>query len=354
MKNIYLILILFLGFIEAKAQKVDLDRLGFSHNYRRLPNQALDKSFTTFSVEINKTTALNAFSNETAPERVEIEGKDRVSADGHLRININLGDLMIESTDIKERVEVIKDKEGKETGKKYYYAAQVVYSFDASAAVTDVDGKALNRYTFARRSDKLNWSSSEYSSRTAAADFYNNNKLEIKTTLISNHINGALKELNDKLNNEYGYRSMSVREILWELDSKKHPEYVAYNEACKAIKSALETIQTDELKAEETIESLKPHIDYLNTLQAQYNNPKDKGHKKLVFGAYWNLASLYLYTEQFEQAKDYANKIIANEYDKKDGERMLKEIDSIQANFNKHSIYTRHFSPEAIRTTVAK
>ncbi len=354
MKNIYLILILLLGFIDVKAQKVDLDRLGFAHNYRRLPNQALDKSFTTYSVDINKTTALNAFSNETAPERVEIEGKDRVGADGHLKININLGDLMIESTDIKERVEVIKDKEGKETGKKYYYSAQVIYSFDANAAISDLDGKTLNRYTFARRNDKLTWSSSEYSSRSTAAEYYNNNKLEIKTTLISNHINGALKELNEKLNYEYGYKSMSVRETLWELDSKKHPEYTAFNEACKAFKSALESMQTDELKADEIIVSLKSHIDYLNALQAQYNSPKDKGHKKLVFGAYYNLASLYLYTEQFEQAKDYANKIIANEYDKKDGEKMLKEIDSIQADFNKHGIYTRHFSPLAIRTTVAK
>jgi hypothetical protein len=53
-----------------------------------------------------------------------------------------------------------------------------------------------------------------------------------------------------------------------------------------------------------------------------------------------------MFTEQFDKAKEYAQKLVANDFDPKDGERMIKEIDAIVADLQKHNYTTRHFIPD--------
>ena len=49
---------------------------------------------------------------------IYIEGWKKLEKKGHVKIFTQLEDVFVENVEVKERVEVLKDKDGKETGKK--------------------------------------------------------------------------------------------------------------------------------------------------------------------------------------------------------------------------------------------
>ncbi len=327
------------------AQRTDLDKEWFNHTYRHLPSRLMDNSFMTYSVAVEKTVALDLYSNESANNMINIEGRKKVDGPSHFRVSVHLNDLIIESTEVKERVEVHKDKEGKETGRSYYYKVDVIYSFEADAIVTDKAGASLAMYGLAGRSTKKVYSTSEYSKPADASNFYSNNKLEIKTGLIKQNIDEALSSLNKSLNYDFGYKTFTDRELLWALGTKKSPEFTAYGEAISTLKTALESISNDAIPADIN-DRMRPAIDYFNGLVEKYKDPEAKDQKKLRYGAYYNIAVAYFYTEQFDKAIDFANRIISNDFDPKDGEKMIKDIQKVQEDMQKHSLTTRHFHPD--------
>jgi len=345
MKRILFSILFFSVLLRLEAQRLDLDKSWFNYSYRVLPNIVLDKSYMTFSVHITKTVALDAYSNESANNLINIEGKKKVSSDEYFDVNVNLGDLIIEQSEVKERIEVNKDKDGKEIGRNYYYHVEVKYSFDASAQVKDYKGKLLMNYGMAGRDTKPVFSSSEFGKYDDAANYYNNNKLEIKTSLVSEQINKALNSLNSSLNQDFGYRVINSREYFWNLGSPKHPEYKAYQEACAIGNKALTMITANEIPAQAK-EVAQQAIDYFSGIVDKYKNAEEKAEKKLRYGAYFNLAEIFLFTEQFDKAKEYAQKLIDNDYDSRDGEKMIKIANSLQGEFEKHQINTQHFLPD--------
>jgi hypothetical protein len=342
MKSIFKFSFLLIFCTGLHAQHVDLDRDGFTYRYTRLPDLIIDSTLTTYSINVHKTVALEYYSNESVFGMINIQGMKKVGSSGHILVNINMEDLIIESSDVKERVEIKKDKEGKETGRYYYYKVDVVYSFQAGATIYDHTGKQLTGYNLASYRDKKTYSTSEYSKSSEAINFYNNNKLEIKTQLVSGEIKNAISSLNSSLNYAFGYMAITSNEILWLLGSKKHEEFTPYVEACNLTKSVLEGITCSEIPAN-TMSQLQPAIDYFVKLTEKYTDAEDKGQKKLRYGAFYNLATIYSLTEQFDKATEYANKLIANDYDSKDGERIIKENTGIQESLSKHNMNTRHF-----------
>jgi hypothetical protein len=327
------------------AQRVDLDRQYYNYAYRNLPNVVLDKSFQTYSVTVDKTVTLELFSNEAANNKINIEGRKKVSGRGHFQVNISMGDLLIESSKVENRVVVSKDKDGKETGRTYYYWAEVIYSFEAGARIDDFNGNKLKSYNLVSRDSKKTFKTSEYGKSSDASDYYNNNRYEIKANLIAEQIDQAMSSLNTSLNYDFGYLSLLSADKFWTLGSKKHEEFTAYGEAIASAKTAIETITANAIPADIN-DKLKPSIDYFNGLLTKYTDPEDKGQKKLRYGAYFNLAFIYYSIENFDKAIENANLLVMNDYDGKDGERLVKEINDIKTTLQKNSMTTRHFHPD--------
>lgn len=326
------------------AQRVDLDRESFSYNYRNLPNLVIDKSFQTYSVNVDKTAALELFSNEKANNRINIEGRKKVTGKSHFQVNISMGDLIIESSKVESRYTVKKDDSGKEISRTYYYWAEVIYTFEASAWVNDINGNRLNTYTLAERRITNTYKTSEYSSSSAAADYYNNNKYEIKAKLAQEQIDAAASSLNHSLNYDFGYKTSVEQDKFWTLGSKKHEEYTAFNDAIQKAKAAIVTISANEIPADIN-DKFKSSIDYFNGILTKYTDPEEKGQKKLRYAAYYNLAYIYYALENFDKAIEFADLLVKNDYDVKDGERLIKDSNILRAEFVKHFINTRHFVP---------
>src|ERR1035437_1502989 len=92
-KIIYILLSLF--FVSAlNAQRVNIDKLSFRVNSRRLPNKILAPEYKTYSVQISATAALEAYTNQSFSDQVNIVGLKKVQGKGHLNIKVNLDDLI--------------------------------------------------------------------------------------------------------------------------------------------------------------------------------------------------------------------------------------------------------------------
>ena len=345
MKRTILLLVLCMLLEFLRAQNVNLDNFWINHSYRKLPNVNIDKSFMTYSVMVSKTAALDIFSNENTINKINIEGRKKLGSGGHFIVYITLGDLIIDNSDVLERVEVIKDKDGNVTGRNYYYKVQVTYSFEASAYIKDYTGYLLKNYSIAERSSKKNYFTNEYNNRSDAANYYNNNRLEIKATLVSEQIENALNSINGILNYDFGFYPINSREKLSTVGSKKHPEYLSFENACNNAKAALEKISVNEMP-NEVVELLQPSIDFFIEIPGKYDMIDDKNEKKLRYAAYYDLAEIYFVIEQFDKAKEYAQKVIDNDYDKKDGKQIIEESDKILMQFEEQQIFTRHFTPD--------
>ncbi len=330
-------------FIVSFGQKVDLDKFNFTFEYRDLPLLPQKPEYNTFSVKTNTNSAVrDNYSDTGIEELVNIQGWKRVSGvNGHLIVSVSLDDLIIASSNVTERVDIQKDKDGKETGRKYYYKVDAVYSWQGRAAVRDFKGAEIGNTSLGSSTTKT-WSSSEYSTRKEAADYFNNNRTEIKGGLIRGEVNAALSALSRWLSDNYGYSVRKEPEILWILDAKKHPETAAQKENWLVFKAAVATVTADNLP-DETIEKFKTVIAYFDGIPARFAT-EDKNDKKMRYASYYNKAKIYLYLDLPELAIKEAESLIANVYDDGDGKRLKKEAEALVKLFEKNNKISRHFS----------
>lgn len=341
-KTLLLIILTVTSLSNALAQRVDIDKFAFDYKYRQVPNLVLDTTLSNYSVNITKTKALQAYSNETEGSAIKIEGRNFVESNGRIIINISFEDLMIESSAVEQIIEVKKDKDGKETGRTYTYKVNVVYTFASSANISDYKGAPLKSYNLKDRFTKQTYSSQIFNQREEASEYYSNNKLEIKTKLSDEQINTSLSTLNWNLSFDFAYLSMHNRVYIWTTDSKKHPENTLVQQAAEATKIALMQITSKEIPAS-VLTELDPIIKYYLSIPTKYTNPSEKQEKKIRFAAYYNLANIYFLTDQFEKAKEYAALIISNDYDPKDGENLIEDATNIVVRYKKHGLNSRHF-----------
>ena len=137
------------------SQKVDLDKFYFSASYRDLPRQPLDTSYHTFSVNV-ETGPLSklVIRRGELEERVRIEGWKQLSYDAHLQVQFRFEDVIIEKSEAKENVEILKDNNGRETGRRSSFVLQVTYSYGAQSRLIDYKGQSIASYTFSNRMQK--------------------------------------------------------------------------------------------------------------------------------------------------------------------------------------------------------
>lgn len=324
---------------------MDLDKYAFQYSYRLLPNIALDKSYLSYAVEIAKAKELGLLASQSDTSRISISGRKKVPSHAHFTVHINLDKIIFGAPEVKERVEVIKDKEGKETGRRTLYRVEVRYSFEATAVVKDYKDVELSKYKTSSRDKAKVYKTDEYSTGKYATKAFNSRKDEISGKLISEEINLAYTFFNTCLNKDFGISIQNPRSHLQVLGSSKHPEYQAWKDACVTGKSVLETINADSIPGSASFR-IKSAIDYFTSVETNFRNPEEKAEKKLRYGAYFNLATIYLCLEQFDKAKEYAQKLIENDFDVKDGNELMQEANTIISRLDKHQMTTQHFKSE--------
>lgn len=343
MKRLVFAAILLLPLAAISQKKVDLDKFKFTSEFRSLPLMLVDSSYHTYNVSVEATRLMQGYLSEMNPEQtVYLDGWRQLTKDGHLQVMVKLEDLIPESFSVKERVEVIKDRKGVQTGTRTMYHQEVTYTFSAFAEVNDYKGAHYKNIPLADRQYKQVYSSPEFSIKYMAEGYFLLNSLTITEQLFKNCVTRAMHYLSNQLTGNFGYGIATVTDHMWIIDSRKHPEYSAHRNAFLTLKDVLFSISANR-PLDGIREQLKPVIDYFEGIKKKYTSTS-KHDRKIRYASYFNLAVLYYYLDDPQAMLKEAGGLILNDFDARDGKAFEATALRLKNQFEETGIHTRHFA----------
>jgi hypothetical protein len=363
------------------AQKVDLDKAKFNVSYQALPKENVSPEKRTFSTSSTAGVMIKSFVDEAIiNQKLNISGWKKVEKDALVQINLELIDFRFISSKINEEVTENKDKDGKVTSKtrSYYVTAEYeqtgrlkVYGPFSPEELTEKEKEAQkakeekvasNRFlaktsltTGSTPSTDVNmksenlgryrtYTSEKFESSTKASDYFRTSQEAIRENLLRDFVNNSIDRANNFSNFYFGFpTARNNSDYLWILDSKSHPEYQTQQEAIQAVKALFANMKANE-PIDKLREDMQPLIDYFESLKTKYK-ADDKNERKIRYGAFFNLANIYYYLDLPTLAIIQAEGLIANDYDKKDGENLKKDAQELSDLFKKTKFTSRH-NPE--------
>jgi hypothetical protein len=325
------------------CQKIDLDPFKFTSQYRSLPNIKLDSSYHTYHVSVEGTRLMQTYLKNMSPEKsVILEGWKMLKKNGHLEIQLKLGDLLPESFSAMEREEIIKDRAGKETGRRKLYWQEIVYTFSAFADITDYKGVHIENIPLADRDYKQVYKSPEFAIKQMAEGYFILNSLAVTEQLYKNCVTRATNYLSQQITDDFGYAERNVSDFMWILDSRKHPEYQPHRQAFLTINEVLFSISANRT-LDGIREQLQPAIDYFESIKKKYSS-MSKNDRKLRYASYYNLAKLYYYLDDPQAMRKEASGLILNDFDAKDGKALEESAMRLKNLLDQSSLNSRHFA----------
>jgi hypothetical protein len=333
-----------LGFIclASAAQSVDLDRFYFNATYRELPRKGLDTSWRTFSVSAETGAMCKlAIKDENLTQLVNIEGWRKLNSKAHIQVKTRLEDVIVEKSQIRERQEILKDKQGKQTGVKNYYAMQLTYTYGAQTTVTDYTGRTLEEFPVVDRSVKNTYTSQEYTTKLEAELYFAYNIMNVTSEIMRRVATSTFEDISNRLTANYGYTLRTVNDFMWILDSRKHPEYDSHRRAFTLVKQAMFQMNADE-PTDKVRELLKPAIDYFEKVKRMYPS-SNKKERKLRYASYYNLAKIYIYLDDPDAAMREATGLVMNDFDARDGRMLESAANDLKWLLQQNKVKTRHF-----------
>jgi hypothetical protein len=328
--------------IAATAQNVDLDRFYFNATYRELPRRALDTSWRTFAVAV-ETGPLCKLSvkEEQLAQLVNIEGWRKLNKNAHILVRTRLDDVIIEKSQVRERDEILKDKNGKQTGVRKHYAMQLTYSYAAQTTISDYTGRTIEDYPVINRNSKHTYTSQEFSTKTEAEMYFMYNVINVTSEIMRRVANGTFEELSNRLTTNYGFTQRTVNDFMWILDTRKHPEYEDHRKAFALVKQAMFLMNADE-PVDKVREMLKPAIEYFQKVIKRYPSTSKK-ERKLRYASYYNLAKIYIYLDDPDAAMREATALVMNDFDARDGRMLENAANDLKWLLQQNKVKTRHF-----------
>lgn len=347
MRKLLLLTLTLLSVFSIYAQKnVDIDSQYFSYVERNTPKSPLNPKFFYYATKINLPGSIkNYVSEESLYSKFKIDGQritDNPTAND-LIVTVTMGQFSITDVNIRERVVENKDKDGKVTSRNYYYWVEALYTFQSDLLANKGEQKVA-QYNLYSSNSKMTYNSGEYSSRKDASENWSNNKDNIKEKLINDVATNSINTASSVLSANYGFPLKKERDVIKTIDEKKHPENEPLKAMSNALKAKLETLDgTTPLKEAD----LSDIIEYFKAIPEKYTDPKLKADVKLRYVANYNLSVIYLFLDQPDKVKPFADALIENGHDKKHGEKLNEAADKLALRLNSSDIKTRQFNPDS-------
>lgn len=329
--------------ISVFAQKsVDLDRYRFSVQLRSLPSVKIDSTYRTYDVDVTTTKLMDQFFLQADPGKtIKLEGWKKLPSNGHISIQVKLGDILPGDASIKERVITQRTGNGVITTSKTMYCQEVTYTFEARAVITDYTGMHLGDEQLASRSYKQVYRSPEFSNKIIAEGYFLVNSVAITKELFRMASTNAMHALNRRINELYGFETVQTDDFMWSIDSRKHPEYDNWRKALRETTDVLFSMNASD-PITGAREQLQSAINYFESIKRDYNSEK-RHDRKLRYGAYFNLAVIYYYLDDPQAMMREANGLALNDFDSNDANGFKQTATWLKNVFEQNNIYTRHF-----------
>jgi hypothetical protein len=366
MKKITLLLLLFVS-SKNFAQKVDLDRFYFDVKYQDLPSENVPLEKRTYGIHVKTGGPVTNYMSESAIyDKINLVGWKRVEADPTVGIDFVLEDFVSRGSEAKSETVSNKDKDGKVTSTTYYWV-ESRYSARGYAKITGPmappkqeakkeEAKPVNKFlvnavinkpaapTEDAQSISFNkeftyTTDKNTSGSSTATTQFNNNKDAIYNQKLREFVDGSISTLWNRVNGRYGFPEIATRELVWILDAK-NDEGKTQMEAVEAVKEIFKGMKADE-PTDQLEANLKPLIEYFESLKTKYASD-DKPGRKMRYSAYYNLAKIYLYLDQPDKTIKEGEALITNDYDPKDGKKLIEEANKLKELLAKTGFATRH------------
>jgi hypothetical protein len=321
---------------------VNIDDYKFTTSYLQLPRKALDTNYHTFSVNVETgLTTVLGFKKEEMEQMIEIDGWKKLRYDAHVQLKARFEDVLIQGSEVIEKVDVIKDRAGKDSIKRSNYYVEVTYSFASSATLKDYKEELIQEIILGDRQQKRIYQTAYFDNLAEAKAYSKYGLLLLSTELTKRSIQDAITDLNNNLTYNYGFVEQTVTDFFWVLNSKNHPEYEAHRRAYIEFKKALGQLTCDG-PLDQVRSEMKPVIDYFNSIKKKYNSG-DKSDRKLVYASCYNLSKIYYYLDDADAAMNEANELVMNGYDSKDGRYLEAAAVNLKTLLRQTKFRSRHF-----------
>ncbi len=366
MKKLLLVIGLFVSG-SAMAQKVDLDRFYFDVKYQSLPKENVPFEKRTYGVHvITGGPVTNYLSDATIYDKINLPGWKKIEGgEPTVGIDFTLQDFVYRGSIEKSETVSNKDKDGKVLSTTTYYWIEARYTtsgfarikgpitlpkeevkkeevkpvnkFLVNAVINKPAAQPANENEFSFSRDII-YNSQKRSSNTVLTEF-NNNKDAIYTQNLREFVDGSISTVLNRIRTTYGFPEIKTQDILWILDAK-NDEGKTQTEAIEAVKEIFKGMKADE-PTDQLATNLQPLVEYFESLKTKYTSD-DKPGRKMRYSAYFNLAKIYLYLDQPDKTIKEAEALIINDYDPKDGKRLIEEANNLKDLFAKTGFTSRH------------
>jgi len=353
--------------VTSMAQKVDLDRFYFDIKYQNLPSENVPLEKRTYGVHVKTGGPVtNYISDGALYDKINLVGwKKTESGQPTVGVDFTLEDFVYRGAEEKTETITDKDKAGKVTGTRIYYWIEARYATRGFAKISGPiappkeepkkeEAKPVNKFLVnavinkpaastedaqsMSFSKEIIYTSDKKATNTVATEF-NNNKDGIYNLKLREFVDGAINSVSYGINARYGFPEIATKELVWILDAK-NDEGKTQIEAIEAVKEIFKGMKADE-SIDQLSANLQPLIEYFESLKTKYATD-DKSGRKMRYSAYYNLAKIFLVIDQPDKTIKEAEALIANDYDPKDGKKLIEEANKLKELFAKTGFKTRH------------
>jgi len=324
------------------AQKVDLDPQQIPVHYLKMPTSPLPIEYTSYSTAITaKPGDLSALGLQESMVQnyLVVPGFSKSNGPANFSIELKLGSFSYTNTPtVNNTSSTTKDKNGKVITTYTYF---VVVSYQQNLGIHVRDDKNTVLWDFYTLSFPRDYKSGNFNTYKDAYEFSNYALRQEVAKQANREVVSELSNIRRTLASKYGYAPTKDQAKLWILDSDKHPEYQAYQDAYKTAKSAFALMHAN--KPLDTVkQAVRPAMDVFFQKKDTYD-AKEKSGRKMRYSCLFNLATIYFWLEDYEEAAHYANELITNDYDGKDGKSILADIEEVRTAFKKCGHNSAHF-----------
>ncbi len=332
--------LIFLLTFSLQSSALDLDREDISVSYLQLPTHPMvNIKDRTYSVLYNSAYFEQEF-QDIVENNFHIEGFQRLYSNATLLVDFQFDEIEVLSTEVLEKNRRVKDAEGK-NHLEYYYIPILKYKTHAQVYLSYANGQTKT-YKFGSRSKK--YTGEERYSTSEANRVLSNDLHRITHDLFNQFVLDTVTDMDEKLSKKHGYQVMDTTDYLLILDSKRYPEYKDYKRYYSLANRLFKQMSPFE-NLQPIKNEMQVVINFLERIPENYTSTK-KDNVKMRYASAYNLAKIYYYLDDLDQAIYYYQKVIENDYHEGQSKRNIKDIEKLKDLFSVNQVTSRHFPIE--------
>jgi len=338
------ILISFCFSVLVFAQNVTIDRESASVRYYRMPDQPLDPSYKTYSTEViaygGELIRSGITVTSLEDDYLVLDGYTKVQSNGDVEIEATVSDFTVTSERRETRQSKSKDKDGKEVV-TFSYWMEVKYTMPVSMTVRDKSGTVLDDRFIFTYSDQRTYNSIPYKRLSDLDNYWRSSRTRELSELHKSMLTEAFRKIHETVNNTFGYIRITNENARFEtIGRKKHPHYDKFKKAVDTIKKGFALMDPDK-SLDVVRQAVESALTFYQSEEKQYS-ATDKDMSRLKHICLYNLALAYFWLEDFDKATEYAQATLNIDDKDRDAERLLGEIEEVQASLRRAKKSSRH------------